>query len=119
MPSSTAGIRLWREVPETAVGPDRWAGKRRVVPANPGIDGRSLAPLLRDPKAEWPHAAITHLQRPQDFSVSTERLRYLHYTGGDEELYDITTAPHEWTNLAGQPEYASDIIRLRALEPKT
>jgi arylsulfatase A-like enzyme len=88
------------------------------VPAKPGIDGRSLAPLLGDPKAEWPHAAITHLQGPQDYSVSTERLRYIHYTGGDEELYDITSDPHEWTNLAGKPEHKADLIRLRKLAPK-
>jgi arylsulfatase A-like enzyme len=88
------------------------------VPAKPGIDGRSLAPLLRDPKAEWPHAAITHLHEPQDYSVSTERLRYLHYTGGGEELYDITNDPHEWTNLAGNSEHKADLIRLRALAPK-
>lgn len=56
------------------------------VPAKPDIESRSLIPLLQDPHHGWPHAAITHLGHPQDYAVSTERWRYLHYTNGDEEL---------------------------------
>ena len=29
------------------------------LPAKPGIDGRSIAPLLRDPKLPWPYPSIT------------------------------------------------------------
>ena len=89
------------------------------VPAKPDIDSRSLIPLLQDPHAAWPHAAITHLGRPQDYAVSTERWRYLHYTGGGEELYDITSDPFEWQNRAADPACAGELVRLRAFVPQT
>jgi arylsulfatase A-like enzyme len=69
------------------------------LPPKPDIESRSLVPLLRNPQAEWPHAALTHLDKPENYALSTERWRYIHYDGG-EELYDIETDPHEWTNLA-------------------
>ena len=37
-------------------------------------------------------------------AVRTEGWRYIRYANGDEELYDETTDPYEWTNLAGGPE---------------
>jgi arylsulfatase A-like enzyme len=89
------------------------------VPAKPDIESRSLVPLLRDPKTEWPHAAITHLDRPQNYAISIERWRYLHYTGGDEELYDIADDPFEWKNRASDPSCAETLAQLRSLAPKT
>ncbi len=87
------------------------------VPAKPGLDSRSLIPLLRDAQAEWPHVAITHLGRPQNYAISTERWRYLHYTNGDEELYDIASDPFEWENLARDPTCSDPLTRFRALAP--
>lgn len=57
--------------------------------------GHSLVPLLRDPSLAWPHAALTHLDHPESYAISTERWRYIHYKGGDEELYDIVSDPYE------------------------
>ena len=65
------------------------------LPSKSDISDRSLVPLLRNPQAEWPHAAITHLDRPQNYAISTERWRYLNYFDGGEELYDIEADPHE------------------------
>lgn len=89
------------------------------LPAKPDIASRSLVPLLRDPKAEWPHTAITHLDKPENYAISTERWRYLHYFDGAEELYDIDHDPHEWTNLAAKPEHAAKLAEMRSLAPKT
>lgn len=92
------------------------------LPASQNKDAseRSLVPLLRDPKAAWPHAAITQLQTPETYSVSQDQWRYIHYANGDEELYDIAADPHEWTNLLHDKTTADLKARaaeLRALAP--
>ena len=87
------------------------------LPAKADIGSRSLTPLLRDPSAPWPHAAITHLDLPENYAISTERWRYLHYRGEEEELYDIASDPHEWTNLATKAEHAEKLAEMRALAP--
>lgn len=89
------------------------------LPPKEGIESRSLVPLLRNPAAPWPHAAITHLDQPQNFAVSTERWRYIHYRDGGEELYDIATDPHEWTNLASKPGNAAKLAEMRTLAPQS
>ncbi len=87
------------------------------LPDKPGIMGRSLVPLLRNPSISWPHAAITHLDQPESYAISDEHWRYIHYKGGDEELYDIHSDPHEWTNLALKTEHAARLAEMRALAP--
>lgn len=87
------------------------------LPEKTNLGGRSLVPLLRDPAAPWPHAAITHLDQPENYSISTERWRYIHYKDGGEELYDIESDPHEWTNLAAKAEHAPRLVEMRALAP--
>lgn len=75
---------------------------------------------LREPKAAWPHAAVTQLPTPDMYSVSHEHWRYIHYTNGDEELYDIATDPHEWTNLLhdhATAELKTRAAQLRAMAP--
>ncbi len=91
------------------------------LPSKPDMDSRSLVPLLRDPNVEWPHAAITHLDNPQNYAISTEKWRYIHYVGGDEELYEIESDPYEWTNLARQPtaEHAVKLAEMRGLVPQS
>lgn len=69
------------------------------LPAKAGMDGRSLAPLLRDPGHAWPHAAVS-TQMPGNHSVRTEDWRYIRYANGDEELYAHPGDPHELRNLA-------------------
>ena len=93
------------------------------LPASQNKDAsqRSLVPLLRDPKATWPHAAITQLQTPETYSVSRDHWRYIHYTNGDEELYDVAADPHEWANLLhadATPDDKALAAELRTLAPK-
>ena len=66
---------------------------------NKNLEGVSIAPLLKDPKANWEHVAISTLGR-NNHSIRDERWRYIHYADGSEELYDHETDPNEWNNLA-------------------
>jgi len=82
------------------------------------VCARSLVPLLSNPNTDWPHAAITQLSDPAEYAISTRSWRYIHYRNSDEELYDIATDPHEWTNLAKRSEHAAKLAELRALAPQ-
>jgi arylsulfatase A-like enzyme len=86
------------------------------------LDGRSLVPLLKDPKAPWESTAITGLcdKGKTDLayvSIRHELGRYTRYGAEEEEFYDTTKDPHEWTNQIGNPEYAATIKKLRSLVP--
>jgi len=75
------------------------------LPKKPELDGRSLAPLLKDPLAKWPYPAITEY-RPGQFAVRSEHWRYIRYQDGTEELYDHRLDPNEWNNLAADSKFA-------------
>jgi len=87
------------------------------LPTHKNHHGPSLVPLLKNPRADWPHVALTHLDQPGSFALSGERFRYIHYAGGGEELYDIKNDPYEWRNLAGDKEHLVTLKRRRALAP--
>jgi arylsulfatase A-like enzyme len=89
-----------------------------ALPQKPGISENSLLPLLENPTAPWPHVAITHLDHPQNYAITTQRWRYIHYNGDQEELYDIHTDPHEWTNLAKLPQHSAQLAEMRTLKPQ-
>jgi arylsulfatase A-like enzyme len=72
------------------------------LPANSGLEGRSLLPLLKDPQRAWDGAGITS-DGADKISIRTERWRYGRFPDG-EELYDENQDPHEWKNLAHRPE---------------
>jgi len=80
-------------------------------------DGPSLVPLLTDPNCNWPHVAITHLDSPGSFGISSKRWRYIKYSNGGEELYDIKDDPYEWTNLANEDLHQPTLKRLRSRAP--
>jgi arylsulfatase A-like enzyme len=88
------------------------------LPAKSGNDAPSLVPLLRNPQAKWPHVSVTYDATPETFGLSAEGWRYIYYANGDEELYNTTADPHEWTNLAENPAYASKLSELRSRAPK-
>ena len=86
------------------------------LPGNPLVDGRSLAPLLKDPDREgWPPSLTTHWK--DNHAVCDDRYRYIRYRDGGEELYDHEIDPNEWVNRANDPAYAGVIRRLAATIP--
>ena len=88
------------------------------LPTKQDLQGHSLVPLLKDPSQAWKFPALT-THHPGNHSVRTERWRYIQYANGDEELYDHENDPHEWENLANDPDYATVKNRLAQHIPKT
>ena len=86
------------------------------LPANPNLEGKSIAPLLQNPTAEWNHPVITTWGE-NNYSVRSNRYRYIRYYDGGEELYDHQTDSLEWTNLASKRRYASIKSHLKAYLP--
>ncbi len=85
------------------------------LPAH-SLDGRSFAPLLRDPAAPWERPSFTAYGKGNG-SVRDERYRLIRYHDGTEELYDHASDPHEFTNLAADPAQAPVLARLRRALP--
>jgi arylsulfatase A-like enzyme len=88
------------------------------LPKREGLEGVSMVPLLKDPKAKWDRPALTTYERG-NHSVRSERWRYIRYYDGTEELYDHNNDELEWTNLASKPEYAKVKSELAAWLPKS
>ncbi len=87
------------------------------LPPRDDLEGHSLVPQLRDPQAprEWP--AITTHNRG-NHGIRTENWRYIHYADGTEELYDLRSDPHEWTNIAGDKNFRDILAEHRRWLPK-
>ena len=85
----------------------------------PGLEGKSLVPLLDNPAARWDRPAFTLVAR-EDWLGRSVRSEQWCYTEWDEgrrgiELYDLQTDPHELKNLARDPAKASIISELQKL----
>ena len=88
------------------------------LPEKQSNDGPSLVALLCDSGHQWPHVAVTHLDRPGNYSVSEKRWRYIRYANGQQELYDVESDPYEWKNLANDPQQADRMAAMNAKAPK-
>lgn len=96
-----------------------WAGA--PIPAS--VDGTSLVSLLRDPGAPWRDALlIEHWPTeegigsiiPQFSGVRTDQWKYVEYSTGEKELYDLKIDPFELNNLARDARYTQIISELSA-----
>jgi arylsulfatase A-like enzyme len=87
-------------------------------PKKNDLEGHSLVPQLRDTALarDWP--AIT-TNNYNNHGIRTDDWRYIQYADGSEELYNLEEDLDEWTNLAGNPEYAEIIASHRQWIPET
>jgi arylsulfatase A-like enzyme len=85
------------------------------------MQGRSLRPLARGDEVAWrtewfyEHRTLPKIIPPSE-GVRTERWKYLRWVGVEpaiEELYDLQDDPFEQRNLAGRPEHAAVLEKLR------
>ncbi len=75
------------------------------------VQGKSLIPVLRDPKATVRAAALSidgkgYTLRMPDFA-------YIRYNDGSEELYDMLADREQFANLAEAPSHAGTLATLR------
>ena len=85
----------------------------------PGLEGKSLVPLLDNPQAAWNKPAFTLVAR-EDWlgrSVRTERWCYTEWEEGRRgaELYDLRADAQELKNLIEIPEFATTVTELKKL----
>jgi len=83
------------------------------------LEGHSLAPLLRNPRAKWDYPAFSVVQYQGKIgrSVRTERWHYVEWEDGKlgEMLLDNVNDPFELKNLANDPAYAKTVTEMRKL----
>jgi uncharacterized sulfatase len=99
------------------------------------LEGKTLAPLLKDPQAKHNRPAYSQVTRKtgtgpdakeiMGYSVRTERWRYNEWDGGKlgSELYDHASDPHEYQNLAKDGGHTKVVDEMQQLlrqmrEPK-
>jgi len=85
-----------------------------LVPAS--VDGTSLVPLMVDEQAAWRDAILIEhwpteegvgSKIPEFYAVRTAQWKYVEYSTGETELYDLLNDPYELNNVTASPEYAA------------
>jgi arylsulfatase A-like enzyme len=85
------------------------------------MQGKSLLPLIRGEKPPWRSEffyehLFVHKTIPRSEAVRDARFKYIRFLDVQppyEELYDLAVDPHEAHNLAGKPEHAATLQRMR------
>jgi choline-sulfatase len=73
----------------------------------PGLDSRSLAPLLRGEAPNWRNESISQFNRDH-VMIKQDALKYQFYgPSAPEVLFDLAADPGETTNLVDDPGYAA------------
>jgi arylsulfatase A-like enzyme len=81
------------------------------LPAKSDLDGQSLVRLLKNPAGETKPVVTTFDHG--NYSVRTDRWRFIRYESGEEELYDHNADANEWRNLAADRDYDATRASLR------
>ncbi|NQU20553.1 MAG: sulfatase [Candidatus Nealsonbacteria bacterium] len=83
------------------------------LPIPNDLHGKSLAPILRNPKATVRETALSIHNRPGG-AIRSATWHYIHYGEKGEELYDMVKDPHQYTNVVSDPQYADVLKEARA-----
>jgi N-acetylglucosamine-6-sulfatase len=123
------GVRDGGRIDGNAIDVDLAPTILEIAGAKPGrtMDGISLLRAARDgrrlPRRDVPLEALRPLFRfvtpitafdVPYYGVRAARFKYVRWSFGESELYDLREDPHELENLAGDPGYADVVARLEA-----
>lgn len=83
------------------------------LPTPPGLDSRSLVPLMEGRAAGWSDEAVSQFGA-RNLMIKQGALKYQYY-GPDmpEVLFDLARDPGELTNVVDAPEYAGAVADFR------
>ena len=82
----------------------------------PGRDSRSLVPLLKGGRIDWPDTAVSAYA--DHVMLKQGPWKYWALAPDREVLFNLDDDPHEENDLAADPAYASQLGALRALCPQ-
>jgi iduronate 2-sulfatase len=87
------------------------------LPLPGDIDGRSLVPLLADPRAMVRRSALSRdrVRGGVEHALRTADWAYMQYVDGSEELYQMNEDPRQFDNMADDPRHADTLQSLRDL----
>ncbi len=88
------------------------------IPTPPHNEGVSIKALLGNPQAPWTLPGVT-TYRFKNHTARSDGWRYIRYANGDEELYNESEDPNEWTNQAMKPELSAKKTELAKFLPTT
>lgn len=74
------------------------------------MEGRSIAPLVNDPKMEWNHPILMTYNGTNVIKTNEYRLVD---KGNKSQLYNVATDPYEWNNLYGKSGTNATVNKLR------
>jgi len=89
------------------------------LPPVQGLEGASLAGMLHTPSKATDRNVFLPYLDPGGYAIINQKWRYIHYSDGTEELYDVRNDPHEWDNLAEDMKWAPVKQNLKASAPKS
>ena len=83
------------------------------LPIPKTVQGKSLVPVLKDPKVRVRKAALSLVNGHH--SLRGEHWAYMRYRSGEEELYDMDQDPGQFNNLAKDPKFEDQRKEMRTL----
>lgn len=86
------------------------------IPAQPGLDSRTLVPLMHGNATGWPNETVSQIRRGKrdHVMIKQDALKYQHYGPGiPEVLFDLSTDPGETCNVANAAANATVMTAFR------